>query len=157
MLRGAGGFGQAIHRGCELILHGTLEWEVVDPKYMPTLEQFEKWVKDFDVKPEAVESRVYSRAFGYAGTLDFRGSVVGSPIALVDFKTSLSYGMAGVQTIAYDHAYIETYGGDKADRYVLHLPKDGRPYKFKRVEMTGDWEYFLNKLSARRFENRLKG
>ena len=156
IIRGAGKFGTIIHKACALIMGNTLEWESVHDKFIPCLIQFEKWLSDFKVEPEEIEMQVYSQTFGYAGTFDLRCKILGEKKALVDFKTTPSYAMAGVQIEAYDRAYIEEHGGEAYDHYVLHLPKDGAPYKFKRVETPGAWKYFLNKLSQKRFTDSLK-
>ena len=149
----AGDFGTAIHKACHLIMLDQLDWDAIDEDLIPCLVQFEQWLDDFKFKPEYIEHAMYSQKYGYAGTPDIRGLILKKNQGLVDIKTGL-YNMVGPQTVAYDELFKENERKRKSvDRYVLHLPKDGTGYTFKRIEKRGDWKYFLNRLSQWRYHN----
>lgn len=133
--------GKNIHRGAELILHGGIDWNVLDPDYVAPLRQFEKWLSDFDIQPLYTEFRVYHPKFGYAGTLDIV-ALIEKALAFIDIKSGLCNTVSW-QLSAYEAAYCaqEKYIG-RTMRYALWLPKDGSPYKFEPITGQNDFEKF---------------
>jgi hypothetical protein len=136
--------GKDLHYGAELILKGGIDWNALDPDYVPPLRQFEKFLSDFDIRPLYTEYRFYHPKMKFCGTIDLL-AVINGVISIVDFKTGIESFTVGLQTSAYREGYCsqEKYLG-KIDRYVLYLPKDGSSYKFKRLNDESD----LNKFKA---------
>jgi len=70
----------------------------------PHMAQFERFVSDFGLEVEAAETKVYSRAHGYAGTADIFGRLraIDDRMAVLDVKTGKSiWPEAAVQVAAY--------------------------------------------------------
>lgn len=68
---------------------------------------FAHFVDDWGLEVEAAETKVYSRAHGYAGTLDILGRVTARDdrLAVIDIKTGKSiWPEAGLQVAAYGRA-----------------------------------------------------
>lgn len=79
------------------------------------VESYVKFLDDWDPQPILIESTVYHRAYGYAGTLDMVADLNDGKRWLLDVKTTRSgvYGDTAFQLAAYRYA----------DRY---LDDDGR-------------------------------
>jgi len=89
-----------------------------------------EWIGKHDVKPVALEQRVWSKSFGgYAGTFDFVGFVDNKFLTL-DIKTARNiYDDHPLQVASYDHAFEERNPGNETDgMMILRLDKeDGFP------------------------------
>jgi hypothetical protein len=133
--------GADLHKGCNLILQGGIDWDSLAEEYVPPLRQFEQWLKDFDIQPLYSELMVYNSRMGYAGTIDLVVPI-DKALAFIDIKTG-ECGTVGPQLAAYEKAYCdqEKYVGRTA-RYALWLPKSGKPYKFEKLTNEGDWDFF---------------
>lgn len=133
--------GKDLHYGAELILKGGIDWKSLDPEYLPPLQQFEKWLKDFNVDPLYVETRFFHTRYHYAGTIDII-AMIKKALAFIDIKTGLC-DTVGPQTMAYENGYCnqEKYTGRTA-RYALWLPKKGDKYKFEQLTNPSDFDFF---------------
>jgi len=149
MDEGAAG-GTDLHKGCQLILQGGLDWTALADEYVKPLKQFEQWVKDFNIEPLYTELKVYHARLGYAGTIDLI-TPVEKALGFIDLKTG-DCQTVGAQTIAYEKAYCdqEKYVGRTA-RYALWLPKPGASYKFEKLTNEGDWDFFKSCLFQKGF------
>jgi len=134
------------------LVHARIEWELrsklagkklpkepkipeqqVDPKTReitvhPALvayEAYTAWRKDVNFKPRAIEQRVWSRKYGYAGTMDVEGLVRDVP-TLLDWKSSKAiYDEALLQNAAYRQAWIEMgHGAAPLHGLIVKLPKN---------------------------------
>jgi hypothetical protein len=96
--------GTAIHRGCELLAQGYLDWSTVHEDYLPCLKRFEVFMKDYEyVSSEQV---LYCPTMDYCGTFDLlvRDKKSGD-ISIVDIKTSKTPAdWWGLQLAAYAYA-----------------------------------------------------
>lgn len=97
----------------------------VEPEFEGYFNAFLSWMRDFDVKPYATESRTYHKTLRYAGTVDMSCAENGID-TLVDFKTTSSFSamLCGVQLEAYVRAQ-ESHDIRYENRAVIHLRSDG--------------------------------
>lgn len=133
--REAGDHGRAIHKATKLILTDGLDWDSLDPSLVPPLNQFEEWRRIYKVIPILIETPMYSKKLGVAGTPDIicRIMVKGN-LATVDIKTG-DLGVVEAQVTTYDQIHKEAYKcRASSDCFSLHLPKDGSTYQFRRIE-----------------------
>lgn len=115
--------GSAVHSAIDLYSKfGVID---IEPEFEGYFEAFRAWVKDFEVKPYATETRTYNRSLLYAGTVDMSCAEKGVD-TLADFKTTASYSpmLCGVQLEAYDRAQ-ESHGVKYQNRVIIQLKKDG--------------------------------
>lgn len=119
------------------------------------------WTKEHKFEPDAVEHRLYSFKYGYAGTMDAGGAgPVDGRLSIVDFKTTKPdktyngfYPEYQFQLAAYVQAFAEGYGlvpGD-IDRYIVRLGKDDGEFavkKLRRADFKKDLKGFLGLKAA---------
>lgn len=139
MLRSAAARGTAVHEACELIDYGA-EPEI-EPDIAGYVAAYYDFLQTYKPKWEKIEQIVCAYKylpFGYpdednvlfCGTLDRYGIIDGKP-AVLDIKTYASLTtdsliQASCQTAMYYTAVAEEKMEDLiANRYVLHLKKDG--------------------------------
>ena len=85
---------------------------------------FEDWAKKVNLKPIFIEQTVYSKQYGYAGTMDLFAEVDGKP-TVIDWKTGKAvYAEAHLQNAAYRHALREMGHGDPVQGIIVRLPKN---------------------------------
>ena len=113
------------------------------------------WVRENGADITHSETRIYSRKYGYAGTMDcFVGSVAGKR-SIVDWKASAGvYDEYRFQTAAYAQAWAEMNGTRAPDRWLVRLDKETgqpEPVLFSKKEQKADLAAFLGamKLHAR--------
>ena len=88
------GRGSALHAAISLYASGRLDFESVDPRYLPRLEAFQKFERETGYRVTCSEMQMASLRLGVAGTAD---AILENPnerrpqlqIALTDFKSSL--------------------------------------------------------------------
>lgn len=79
--------GTAVHQAAEAYILGK-PWPEAGDDVAPYVEQFRRFVDDFDPAFELAEASVYNRTEAYAGTLDAIAVIPGRGRALIDFKTT---------------------------------------------------------------------
>jgi len=100
--------GTDVHEWAEKVVLGTAVGEA--PLLIrPYIESFTRFLREWRPVYEATEATVYSRAHGYAGTLDWIARIPGHGLVLGDIKTKPDgktlYGDAiGLQLAAYRYA-----------------------------------------------------
>lgn len=99
--------GAAVHKACELLDLGTLDWTTVDERISPYITAYEHFLNSFSLRWTHVEQREHHPKMMYAGTPDRRGFVRHAPNAqrtiLVDLKATAALSPAvQVQLSAYD-------------------------------------------------------
>jgi len=116
-------------------IHDYLRWRFTGegaPPRLPVNEQARRacqaaleWVENHHVEPREMESRIYSRCYGYAGTLDQVARVNGR-LAILDWKTSGGiYPEYRLQLAAYKQAYEEMHDDVPGlHRWIVRLGKD---------------------------------
>ena len=157
--------GSLVHEYTEEIDYGydpdEVEYEVV-----PYIKAYYEFLRDYRPKWELVECPVYSKFFGYVGTLDRYGVIDGKK-CVVDIKTVASATkmqkfITSAQTNAYAIALKETDISKYTEkRCVLYLTKDGE-YNFvdlseyDRKYDFSSWGAFEKCLEMYRYVNGLK-
>jgi hypothetical protein len=131
--------GSVVHRAIHIELTSGLDWSTLPEPLHPYVSAELQAIEDLGAEIIASELRVYSRTYGYAGTLDrlVRLPRAGkSVIAEWDTKTGQVIDAYGLQTAAYAealHEMAETdpeiaalLGGERVrERYALRLNPDG--------------------------------
>lgn len=89
---------------------------------------WEDWTKTVNFKPILCEQMVYSKRYGYAGTMDLLAEIDidgKTHKILADYKTSKGiYAESSLQNTAYVHALIEMgHAEPPLDGMVIRLPK----------------------------------
>ncbi len=149
----AGAMGTAIHKMIHYYLDNDLDEGTLSPALIAVLMRFKEWEKVFSPKIELAETMLYSERYGFAGTMDCV-CTIGRDHWIVDWKSG-GYSTAGPQLAAYEKLYQELSGSrTPLKRAVLHLPKDGSPFKWVPQTSREDWKFF----EARLYQNNyLKG
>jgi hypothetical protein len=138
----AGDIGTRVHRYARAILEGKSPEEPLDGPAQKAIEAFWQWVEMHRIEPIAVERRVMSESYLYAGTCDFFGHIDGV-LSILDFKTGKGvYDEAWWQTSGYEVALAEELGNlpVPAARWIVHLNKESGdcvPHSRTTIE---DWQ-----------------
>lgn len=117
-------------------VHGLIEWNLrrqlgqqvgAEPRVVDDAQwafmAFQDWAGSVSLKPRYIEQTVWSRRYGYAGTMDLLADVNGM-LTLVDFKTGKAiYGEAHLQNVAYQVALDEMGHSTPAGGLIVRLPK----------------------------------
>jgi len=149
--------------------HSLIEWQInirmgmkVDkPKVRPEAEwaflAWEDWAKSVELKPVASEQVVYSKTYGYAGTLDLLAHV-SDKLTVLDWKTGKAvYSEAHLQNAAYRQAVREMGHGDPVQGFIIRLPKSLEDPKFEAVladEEKSSFEVFLQAMKVWQWSER---
>lgn len=118
----AAAIGTATHRAIEAYLRES----ILPPENTPigrAVASIIVWLEKTGYKIEEVERRIYSRRYGYSGTLDL---VASGPdgVVLFDWKTSKAvYPEFWLQTAAYAGAYREETGRKIDKRKLVRIDK----------------------------------
>jgi hypothetical protein len=110
-----------------------------DPYVAASVSGFLKWEREHNVTYLAAERRVYSRRYGYAGTLDCL-AIVDGILTLLDFKTGTSgiWETYVLQMGAYAQAHYEETGERVGVAIILRIPKDGKKIETREVRNLGE-------------------
>lgn len=114
--------GKMVHRACEWLNHGNLNWDTVDPVIYPYARAYEKFLAKSGFRPILTEHRFTAMVDGlrYAGMLDVAGFIDSIPW-LIDLKTPIA---------TQPHWAIQTAG------YELGIkPPVVRPWKWQRAAL----------------------
>lgn len=114
------------------------------------ISAYAKFSKKYEIEYHASEPKVYSKLYGYAGTLDIDATINGKR-CIVDLKTSSGiYPEMWLQTAAYQQARQEELGVKYAERWILRIGKDGE-FEYKTsTEFDKDIEAFVAALTLRK-------
>jgi len=107
------------------------------------IEAYEKFKADVPFRILATEKIVYSKKYGYAGTLDAIIKFKNGELAIIDFKTGkYVYREASIQLSAYKQALEEMYPKKKKPdkTFVVHLKSDGT---YSLIEKNASFQIFL--------------
>ena len=136
--------GSLVHEYTELIDYGA-EPEEVEYEVVGYLKAYKDFLRDYRPDWTHIESPVYSKYYGYVGTLDRAGVIDGARV-IVDIKTvgsptKLQKFIVWSQTRAYAVALkeMEMVGTDK--RFALYLGKDGEYNLVSLNEYEDKYEY----------------
>lgn len=119
-----------------------------DPQIDGYMQAWRKFKTECNFLPLVSEQRVYSKKYGYAGTLDRIGKLGGADV-LLDIKTATVVDLmcVGPQTAAYEAASNEqNKSKTKYKRYAVKLTLDGK-YKLIACDNKMDIQVFLSALN----------
>lgn len=124
------------------------------------------WMQQHNVRWICTERKIYSKLYGYAGTMDGMALVDScgdylcckhrfkDHLSVIDWKSSnYLYLEYLFQTAAYEQAHEEEFGVDIQDRWVIRLGKDDgefEPWHVEAEDFTKDFAGFLLALSLHR-------
>lgn len=138
--------GSTVHQIAELHVLGMPlpDESSLDPAVAPVLVWFEKFLAEWNPTYELSEATVYSRRYGYAGTLDAIFTLPDGRRFLCDYKTGRAiYGEVALQLAAYRYAdFIGLPDGSEVEMpevdgcVALHLTSTG--YQLVPVEAGPD-------------------
>lgn len=149
--------GSVVHKLIELDIGAALDESDLDPRLLPYLDAWRQFCAQSGFQPLLSEQRVYSRRYGYAGTLDLFGSLHGDA-ALIDAKRCASVPRtAGPQTAGYETALRECQpeivaqassgvAPGRIKRYALHL-LPGSKWRLVPFTNPADSRVFLSALT----------
>lgn len=144
-------FGTAVHKACELYDVKNLDEDILDPHLKPYLKGWKKFLKDTAFVITAVEEKVASKKYWYAGRLDRRGYL--DKHTVLDIKTGVDHGVATpIQLIGYENAYNENHK-DKIKQRISVLLNDKGTYKLEPYTNKGDFSVFVAALTVRNWRN----
>lgn len=139
--------GTYVHRMCEMLDLDELDVPLVPEHYQGYLKAWQDFTAEYGPVWEGIEYQSHSRLFGYAGTMDRKGTLPRKfPASLrwvVDIKSSAdSHPVWGMQTAAYRQILAEEDAGYAlARRATVQLRADGR-FKFLTWDEPTDWPAF---------------
>lgn len=109
-----------------------------EPDIAPAVQAFLDWREQAGLDIKAVEQVVYSREYGYAGTLDMLGRDEQGRVYVVDLKTSNGiYPEYALQVSAYAQAWYEMHSLDNVEgAMVVRLGKANAEFEVREV---ADW------------------
>jgi hypothetical protein len=104
---------------------------------------WEDWRKKVNLKPIFIEQTVYSKEYGYAGTLDLLAEVEGK-LTVLDWKSGKQiYPESRLQNAAYRHAIREMKHGDPVQGIIVRLPKVETDPEFQAFTVPDDEDYLF--------------
>lgn len=125
-----------------------------DEAALNCIEAFREWAKDNDVKWLAIEQKLYSRKYKFAGTADALAEVNGD-LTVIDFKTSAKiYKQYHLQLAAYAQAITEMYGKEVEKALILRLDKDTGKHQVKLFEPLEHVRVFLSCMQLREWTSK---
>ncbi len=131
--------GKRRHAVTELYDKEVLDWESVLEEDLPYLQAWIYFKKDYNVKIQAIEQRIYHPLLGYAGTIDRLAEVKNVP-TVIDIKTGAKNKDNELQLILYGLMVENT--GQKPNLMTVYIKKNGKysveeyDYKNERIAMS---------------------
>ena len=154
-LTAAQNLGKAVHVACELWDKNDLDMKSVDLAIVPYLEAYIKFKRDLHVDVIVNEVSIYSKTWGFCGTLD-KIVYADNILTLLDIKTSTTMNHATtLQTAAYKILYEETVGKKVIkQRWGLQLKPDAT-YRIEPYLGKSDETIFTSLVVVHTFKTRL--
>lgn len=141
-------FGKAVHKAAELILQG--QSISVDENIKPWIIGIEKFLNDYGNHIEVIETErlMYSKIYGYAGTVDLVGMFKDVPLIL-DWKTGTVISETwNYQTAAYEQLNNEFTGNKKlSHRWAVQICENDY-HVIKRYNHKTDFNRFMSILNV---------
>ena len=119
--------GRDVHRACELIDKGTLDWSTLDNSMAGYVHAYVAFVNENDVEILSTEETFHSDALGYAGTPD-RRLKLNKSAGVLDIKLGAPDSWHKIQTAFYAMPFGVAYR-----RWNLYLRDDAQ---YRLVEHT---------------------
>ena len=132
-----------------------VDWKLgaLSDKAKNAVQAFIKWEASHDIVWMGSEKKVYSKDYGYAGTVDAIAMINGK-YCIVDFKTSAKiYKEAYVQLSAYAQAVEEIHGRSVDLAVVLRLDKEEDKYQEAAFIPSDYFHVFLMAMQMKKFQS----
>ena len=150
--------GHAVHRACEFLDEGDLDWSSLAPiekkicqPVAPYVRAWERFKRETGFVCKVIERPVYHSLYLYAGTPDRIGVFPNEKgEALLDLKTGEALDWAGLQTGGYDEALGKPQFGGWRRRYAVKLRADG-DFRLVPFEDVNDGKTFLSMFVTHRW------
>lgn len=137
-------------------VHALIEWTLkgelcqkfgpspfISEKAQHAFASWTEWRRKVELKPLFVEQTIWSKSFGYAGTLDLLADVEGK-LTVLDWKTGKAiYPEAKLQNAAYRQALREMGHGEPRQGIILRLPKVETDPDFEALTVTDDEQHLM--------------
>ncbi|MEO5360592.1 MAG: PD-(D/E)XK nuclease family protein [Nitrospirota bacterium] len=133
--------GVDVHLACQYYDENDLDETTLRDEIRPYVEAYKRFRTESGFEPQLVEYRLYSKTYGYAGTMD-RVGMLTSKTTIIDLKTGQPQCADALQTAAYAYAYTEMTGVKVMERYGLYL-KDTGSYRLQNHKERSDLQIFL--------------
>lgn len=128
----------------------------VNVEALNAISAYAEFAKHYEIEYIESEPKVYSKLYGYAGTLDL-DCIINGKRCIVDFKTSNGiYPEAFLQTAAYQQARQEEFGIKYDERWIIRIGKDGEFETKVSTEFDQDIVAFVSALRLRKRLQELK-
>lgn len=140
--------GSLAHEAIALAAAGRLDESDSDPILAPYVSAWRTWRADMGavVRPESIEMRICSPAYGFRGRIDMIASIHGVE-TLIDVKTGAPRAWHPIQTAGYALALPVVMA-----RAALYLRPDAT-YRFERHTDNRDMEVFRAAVVVARWKN----
>ena len=124
------GFGNAVHKGIELLVFGKLDWDSVPDEIIPAIVGTETWLKAVEYQPIAAEEKkiITLNGMKVGGTLDHRGSLVYKGKrrpCILDLKTGSKVSETWTWQVGAYSGGAPKLDGDVYVGCALQIGKDG--------------------------------
>ena len=132
-----------------------VDWKLgsLGDKAKNAVKAFLKWEASHDIVWMGSEKKVYSKEYGYAGTIDAIAMINGK-YCIVDFKTSAKiYKESYVQLSAYAQAVEEIHGKPVDLAVVLRLDKEEDKYQEAAFIPSDYFHVFLMAMQMKKFQS----
>ena len=138
-------FGSAVHKAVELYENDDLDMGTLHPAIIPYLNSWKKFKAETGFLVTHTEELVYSKKYGYAGTLDIAGQLQGIS-GILDVKTVATlHPVTALQTAGYGQAFTEQSGILIRKRWALQLKENN--YRLIEYEWPSDLDVFISCLN----------
>jgi hypothetical protein len=127
----AASIGTNVHQYAEAFFKKLPAPELLTDEAKRGADAFHKWVDATKLRVLAIERRIYSKEYGYAGTVDLVAEFDGV-LGVGDYKTSSGiYPEMQLQTAAYQHALQEEKGLTFGPRWIIRFDKKDGEFEAK--------------------------
>lgn len=144
ILEYAGDKGTKIHQTLDYYDRGVLDEENLHPILKDYLEQWKKFLSDYNITIIESELRMFHPRYRYAGTIDKIAKYKNNNIVLLDIKSGAASATHDLQTAAYAEMYEANTQKKIHSRMCVYLEQD----RYKVVGFTeSSFTVFLSALS----------
>lgn len=136
--------GHYVHKICELLDNGILDWNTVDPRLWGWIDAYKSFLEKTGFRFRFIEKRGLHTLYKYCGTMDRFGQFADGSWALIDLKTGKPAWWARLQLAAYEGLIrqLPEFRDVPITNYTLSLAEDG-VYELKQVGTPTDKYVFF--------------
>lgn len=149
--------GSLVHAWAEAYIKGDKPDVPKDAQVRNGVMAFLRWIRENEVKFIASEKRVFSKKYGYVGTMDCIFTMGRESHKIIhpgDFKTSSGfYFEQPLQVAGYQEAESEEHGTVYGDKFIIRFDKNTGLFEVKRFdaeEHAGHFAAFLGLLEVKK-------